>query len=105
MDVNNVYVSARNHDFNAMDYLSAIPSTAIAQIHLAGHQDFGTHIIDTHDEDVPDAVWDLYAQYAKTLNPVSTMIERDDNIGSLDDLITELEHAKALVKPFWDIRS
>ena len=105
MDVNNVYVSARNHDFNAMDYLSAIPSTAIAQIHLAGHQDFGTHVIDTHDEDVPDAVWDLYAQYAKTLNPVSTMIERDDNIGSLDDLITELEHAKALVKPFWDIRS
>ena len=105
MDVNNVYVSARNHDFNAMDYLSAIPSTAIAQIHLAGHQDFGTHIIDTHDEDVPDAVWDLYAQYAKTLNPVSTMIERDDNIGSLDDLITGLEHAKALVKPFWDIRS
>lgn len=105
MDVNNVYVSARNHDFNAMDYLSAIPSTAIAQIHLAGHQDFGTHIIDTHDEDVPDAVWDLYAQYAKTLNPVSTMIERDDNIGSLDDLITELEHAKTLVKPFWDIRS
>ena len=105
MDVNNVYVSARNHDFNAMDYLSAIPSTAIAQIHLAGHQDFGTHIIDTHDEDVPDAVWDLYVQYAKTLNPVSTMIERDDNIGSLDDLITELEHAKALVKPFWDIRS
>lgn len=105
MDVNNVYVSARNHDFNAMDYLSAIPSTAIAQIHLAGHQDFGTHIIDTHDGDVPDAVWDLYAQYAKTLNPVSTMIERDDNIGSLDDLITELEHAKALVKPFWEIRS
>ncbi|MEL0654664.1 DUF692 domain-containing protein [Pseudoalteromonas issachenkonii] len=105
MDVNNVYVSARNHDFNAMDYLSAIPSTAIAQIHLAGHQDFGTHIIDTHDEDVPDAVWDLYTQYAKTLNPVSTMIERDDNIGSLEDLITELEHAKALVKPFWDIRS
>lgn len=105
MDVNNVYVSARNHDFNAMDYLSAIPSTAIAQIHLAGHQDFGTHIIDTHDEDVPDAVWDLYAQYAKTLGPVSTMIERDDNIGSLDDLITELEHAKTLVKPFWDIRA
>jgi len=105
MDVNNVYVSARNHDFNAMDYLLAIPSTAIAQIHLAGHQDFGTHIIDTHDEDVPDAVWDLYTQYAKTLNPVSTMIERDDNIGSLDDLITELEHAKTLVKPFWDIRS
>lgn len=105
MDVNNVYVSARNHDFNAMDYLSAIPSTAIAQIHLAGHQDFGTHIIDTHDGDVPDAVWDLYAQYAKTLNPVSTMIERDDNIGSLDDLITELEHAKALVEPFWEIRS
>ncbi|KAA1155979.1 MNIO family bufferin maturase [Pseudoalteromonas fuliginea] len=103
MDVNNVYVSARNHDFNAMDYLSAIPSKAIAQIHLAGHQDFGTHIIDTHDEDVPDAVWDLYAQYAKTLNPVSTMIERDDNLGSLDDLIIELEHAKTLVKPFWGI--
>ncbi|WP_405600256.1 MULTISPECIES: DUF692 domain-containing protein [unclassified Pseudoalteromonas] len=105
MDVNNVYVSARNHDFNAMDYLAAIPSTAIAQIHLAGHQDFGTHIIDTHDEDVPDAVWDLYQQYAQTLSPTSTMIERDDNIGSLDELISELEHAKTLVKPFWKMTS
>ncbi|MEH6393875.1 MNIO family bufferin maturase [Pseudoalteromonas sp.] len=103
MDVNNVYVSARNHQFDAMTYLNAIPKKAIAQIHLAGHQDFGSHIIDTHDEDVPPAVWELYANYAKQLGPVSTMIERDDNIGSLQDLMTELERARQLVAPIWQL--
>ena len=103
MDVNNVYVSARNHQFDAMTYLNAIPKKAIAQIHLAGHQDFGSHIIDTHDEDVPPAVWELYANYAKQLGPVSTMIERDDNIGSLQDLMTELECARRLVAPIWQL--
>lgn len=103
MDVNNVYVSARNHQFDAMTYLNAIPKKAIAQIHLAGHQDFGSHIIDTHDEDVPPAVWELYANYAKQLGPVSTMIERDDNIGSLQDLMTALERARQLVAPIWQL--
>lgn len=103
MDVNNVYVSARNHEFDAMTYLNAIPAAAIAQIHLAGHQDFGSHIIDTHDEDVPPAVWELYATYAKQLGPVSTMIERDDNIGSLQDLMQELERARQLVAPIWQL--
>lgn len=103
MDINNVYVSARNHQFDAMTYLNAIPTKAIAQIHLAGHQDFGSHIIDTHDEDVPPAVWELYANYAKQLGPVSTMIERDDNIGSLQDLMTELERARQLVAPIWQL--
>ncbi|CAM3700661.1 MULTISPECIES: MNIO family bufferin maturase [Pseudoalteromonas] len=103
MDVNNVYVSARNHQFDAMTFLNAIPTEAIAQIHLAGHQDFGSHIIDTHDEDVSSAVWDLFENYAKQLDPVSTMIERDDNLGSLQDLMAELEHARQLVAPIWQL--
>ncbi|KPH58270.1 hypothetical protein AMS58_18620 [Pseudoalteromonas porphyrae] len=101
MDVNNVYVSARNHQFDAMTYLNAIPKKAIAQIHLAGHQDFGSHIIDTHDEDVSPPVWDLFTRYAQQLGPVSTMIERDDNIGTLEALIKELDQARELVQPFW----
>ncbi|SFC92413.1 hypothetical protein SAMN02745724_02932 [Pseudoalteromonas denitrificans DSM 6059] len=101
MDVNNVYVSARNHDFDPMEYLNAIPHTSIAQIHLAGHQDFGTHVIDTHDEDVPNPVWDLFRQYATSLGPTSTMIERDGNIPPLSSLLNELSYAKSLVGDIW----
>ncbi|NRB25259.1 DUF692 domain-containing protein [Shewanella sp.] len=101
MDVNNVYVSARNHSFDPMTYLNAIPQSSIKQIHLAGHQDFGTHVIDTHDEDIPNPVWDLFRQYAKTLGPTSTMIERDGNIPPLESLLNELAFARAQVSDIW----
>lgn len=101
MDINNVYVSARNHNFDPMAYLNAIPASSIQQIHLAGHQDFGTHVIDTHDEDVPDPVWQLYRKYAKKIGPVSTMIERDGNIPPLESLLKELEIAKTQVNDIW----
>ena len=101
MDINNVYVSARNHHFDPMAYLSAIPASSIQQIHLAGHQDFGTHVIDTHDEDVPDPVWQLYRKYAQQIGPVSTMIERDGNIPPLESLLKELEIAKTQVNDIW----
>lgn len=101
MDINNVYVSARNHHFDPMAYLNAIPASSIQQIHLAGHQDFGTHVIDTHDEDVPDPVWQLYRKYAEKIGPVSTMIERDGNIPPLESLLKELEIAKTQVNDIW----
>nr|WP_252734056.1 DUF692 domain-containing protein [Pseudoalteromonas sp. C2R02] len=101
MDINNVYVSARNHHFDPMAYLNAIPASSIQQIHLAGHQDFGTHVIDTHDEDVPDPVWQLYRKYAQQIGPVSTMIERDGNIPPLESLLKELEIAKTQVNDIW----
>ncbi|WED43587.1 DUF692 domain-containing protein [Legionella cardiaca] len=96
-DVNNIYVSSVNHDFNAMDYINTVPAHRIAQIHLAGHSDYGNYIIDTHDAPVIQPVWDLYAETIKRLGPISTMIERDDKIPPLAELLDELETAKNIV--------
>ncbi|CAA0082395.1 Uncharacterised protein [BD1-7 clade bacterium] len=94
LDVNNIYVSARNHDFDADDYLNAIDVDRVRQIHLAGHTDYGSHIIDTHDHDVCDDVWQLYARALKRFGAVSTMIERDANIPPFNELAAELDIAR-----------
>jgi uncharacterized protein (UPF0276 family) len=96
LDINNIYVSSINHEFNPHDYLSAMPAERVRQIHLAGHRNLGDYIIDTHDEPVIDPVWDLYAQALRRFGRVSTMIERDDNIPPLPDLLAELEHARRI---------
>lgn len=96
LDINNVYVSGFNHGFDPMEYLAGIPRERVQQFHLAGHRNLETHIIDTHDEPVIDAVWDLYAAACRRFGPISTMIERDDNIPPLDELLTELMHARAV---------
>ena len=96
LDVNNIYVSARNHGFDPQDYLAGLPRNRIQQIHLAGHSDMGDYVIDTHDADVCDAVWDLYGDAVRMLGPVATMIERDDHIPPLADVIAELGRARAL---------
>jgi len=83
LDVNNVYVSSRNHGFDAREFLDGIPVEAVQQFHLAGHLDLGTHVIDTHDAPVRDEVWDLYAHALRRFGPVSTLLERDDNIPPL----------------------
>ena len=98
LDVNNIYVSSINHEFNPIDYIAAIPSNRIYQIHLAGHANMGDYIIDTHDHDVIEQVWDLYAETIRHHGLISTMIERDDNIPPLSDLLTELSHAKQIAK-------
>jgi uncharacterized protein (UPF0276 family) len=95
-DVNNVYVSSVNHGFDPLDYLNGIPAERVQQFHLAGHEDHGRYIIDTHDHPVPDPVWDLYAQALRRFGPVSTMIERDDNIPPLEELIAEIDHARGI---------
>jgi uncharacterized protein (UPF0276 family) len=94
LDVNNIYVSAYNHGFDPQVYLTGIPAERVQQIHLAGHSNCGDYIIDTHDADVIDPVWDLYAKAMALLGPVSTMIERDDNIPPLVELVTELDQAR-----------
>jgi len=95
-DVNNVYVSGFNHGFDPRDYIDALPSQRIQQIHLAGHTNCGTHIIDTHDAAIIDEVWKLYSYTIEAYGPVSTMIERDDHIPELDVLVAELDQARAL---------
>jgi hypothetical protein len=62
LDVNNVYVSAFNHEFDALDFLRGIPRERVRQFHLAGHTNNGTHIVDTHDHPIIGGVWDLYAE-------------------------------------------
>ena len=96
LDVNNVYVSAFNHEFDPLAYLDAIPGERVRQIHLAGHENNGTHIIDTHDHPVIDPVWSLYAEAIRRFGPVATMIERDDRIPPLAELEGELDRARAV---------
>jgi uncharacterized protein (UPF0276 family) len=96
LDVNNIYVSAVNHEFDALEYLAAVPPERVQQIHLAGHENHGDYLIDTHDHPVPDPVWELYAAAIRHCGPVSTMIERDDHIPPLAELCAELERARTL---------
>jgi len=98
LDINNIYVSGINHEFNPIDYIVAIPSDRIYQIHLAGHSDMGDYIIDTHDHDVVDAVWKLYADALRHHGAISTMIERDDNIPALAELLKELQQAREIAE-------
>lgn len=94
LDVNNIYVSAFNHGFDAKRYIDAVPAERVRQIHLAGHSNCGTHIIDTHDAAVIDEVWSLYGYAIRRLGPVATMIERDDHIPPLTELEAELDRAR-----------
>lgn len=94
LDVNNVYVSARNHGFNPHDYIDALPGNRVRQIHLAGHQDNGELVIDTHDHPIRDEVYELYAHTLRKLGPIPTMIERDDHIPPLQELLAELEQVR-----------
>lgn len=96
LDINNIYVSAFNHGFDAHTYLERIPVKRVQQFHLAGHDNCGDYIVDTHDAPVIDAVWDLYAAAVRRFGPVATMIERDDHIPPLAELVTELDHARAI---------
>jgi uncharacterized protein len=103
LDLNNVHVSARNHGFDARDYLAAIPVDRVQQFHLAGHEDEGDLIIDTHDAPIVDSVWSLYADAVRRFGPVSTLIERDDHIPPLAELIAELDRARAIAAPIlWE---
>lgn len=103
LDVNNIYVSAFNHGFDAADYLAGIPADRVRQIHLAGHENNGDHIVDTHDAPVIDAVWALYADAIRRLGPVPTMIERDANIPPFAELVSELAEARRVARDAgWD---
>jgi uncharacterized protein len=94
LDVNNVFVSAANHGFRAGDYLAGLPADRIGQIHLAGHSDHGTHLLDTHDAAVPEGVWSLYQEAVRRFGPVATLVEWDDHIPPLEDVLAEAEHAR-----------
>ncbi len=96
LDINNIHVSALNHDFAAIDYLEGVPVERVQQFHLAGHSDYTNYAVDTHDADIVQPVWDLYAKAVERFGNVSTMIERDDNIPPLDKLLSELDQARRI---------
>jgi len=96
LDVNNIYVSSVNHGFDAIEFLNHLPVARVQQIHLAGHNDHGDYIVDTHDHPVAEPVWELYRHACRQFGEVATMIERDDNIPELSVLITELNRARAI---------
>ena len=98
LDINNIIVSAFNHGFDPCAYLDGIPVERVRQFHLAGHENRGDLIIDTHDAPVIDPVWDLYAKALQRFGPVSTMIERDEHIPPLQELLLELDHARRIAK-------
>jgi uncharacterized protein (UPF0276 family) len=96
LDINNIYVSARNHHFDPLVYLQSINPRRVQQFHLAGHSDYGDYVIDTHDHDIPTSVWALYQAALKRFGPVSTMIERDANIPDFPELYQELRQAQEI---------
>ena len=96
LDVNNVYVSAHNHGFDAETYIRSLPADRIVQIHLAGPSVSGELLIDTHDAPVPDPVWRLYALAQQLTGGVSTLLEWDAQIPSYSALLAELEKARTL---------
>lgn len=95
LDVNNVYVSSVNHGFDASAYLAGVPVGRVGQIHLAGHSDHGTHLLDTHDAPVRDEVWDLYRAAVRRFGRVSTLVEWDDHLPPVEDVLAEAERARA----------
>jgi len=97
-DVNNVYVSAFNHGFSTDAFLHGVPRDRIVQFHVAGHSHEESHIIDTHDHPVCDEVWDFYRETVAHFGPVSTMIERDDNIPPLAEVVAELDIARQIAR-------
>lgn len=101
LDINNIYVSAHNHNFDPYTYLTAMPSERVHQFHLAGHTHEDNLIIDTHDHPIADPVFDLYAAAVEHFGRVSTMIERDDNIPPLAELLTELDQVKNIAENYF----
>ena len=99
LDVNNVYVSCYNHRLDPKAYIDALPLDKVIQIHLSGHNNMGTHIIDTHDDHVVGEVWALYKYVVHQAERIpNTMIEWDDKIPEFDVLYAELEKAKLAAK-------
>ena len=94
LDVNNIHVSAVNHGFDAEHYLAGIPVGRVGQIHLAGHTDNGTHLLDTHDHPVRAEVWDLYRSAVRRFGRISSLVEWDEHIPPFEDLLAESERAR-----------
>ena len=94
LDVNNVYVSSVNHDFNALDYINGLDLSKVIQMHVAGHSTLEDGMkLDTHNDFVCDEVWDLYSHVQAKTGGISTILEWDEDFISFEDTATEAKKA------------
>src|ERR1700676_511618 len=98
LDVNNIYVSAMNHEFNPTDYVNAVPAHRVAQIHIAGHSKYEKYILDTHDHPVIDPVWKLYERAIQRAGHTATLLEWDDSIPSFQEVHDEALKANKFLR-------
>lgn len=100
LDVNNVYVSGFNNDFDPAHYIRQIPHDRVVQMHLAGHQHCGDYIIDTHDRSVTQEVWELFTLAWQLTGGAATLLEWDSDIPEFEDYRAELLKAKDFMNAF-----
>ena len=98
LDVNNIYVSSKNHNFDPLDYINGVPHARVGQIHIAGHSKFKKYILDTHDHPVLDPVWKLYDRAIRLAGHTATLLEWDDRIPSFDEVHNEAMKANAFLQ-------
>jgi uncharacterized protein (UPF0276 family) len=94
VDLNNVYVSAKNHGFDPEQYLTGLPKKRVRQFHLAGHFETGSYLLDNHGSAVPDAVWRLYRMALALFGPAPAIVEWDENLPTLERLVEEADKAR-----------
>jgi len=97
LDVNNIYVSAFNHGFDALDYLKGVPADRVVQYHLAGYQDNQTYLLDSHSEAVHPPVWDLFRQTLDIVGVRPTLIEWDEKIPPFETLYQQAQLAERVI--------
>ncbi len=100
LDVNNIYVSSRNHGFDPLEYVNSVPADRVAQIHIAGHSKFEKYTLDTHDHPVVEPVWELYSRAIERCGPTATLLEWDDNIPSFEEVHREALKANRFLKQY-----
>jgi uncharacterized protein (UPF0276 family) len=97
LDINNVYVNSRNHGFDPRDYFDGLDPQRVVQFHVAGHEESGDTILDTHDRPVTDDVWDLLRMAVRRFGPRPTILERDEHVPALADVLAEAELAQRIL--------
>jgi len=102
LDVNNVYVNAFNHQYDAQEYISSLPLDRISYIHMAGHEQVEPDlIIDTHGQAIIDPVYELFEYTVEKIDPVPVLLERDFNFPELSELQTEMNNMDAICRKYW----
>ncbi len=106
LDVNNVYVNAFNHKYDAQEYIGKLPLDKVLYIHMAGHEQIEPDlIIDTHGQPIIDPVYDLFEWTIQRMDPVPVLLERDYNFDELDQLQSELIHLRSIIQKHWKVTS